>query len=113
MIDELEASDYRADTLVLLTYDEGGGYFDHVAPPPDSPADGKPYGTRVPLLAVGPFARANSVSHTTMEHSSIVKFIEWNWLGLETGQLGNRDTMVANLGSVLDPTTTGVTVPAQ
>ena len=113
LIDELEASDYRADTLVLLTYDEGGGYFDHVAPPPDSPADGKPYGTRVPLLAVGPFARANFVSHATMEHSSIVKFIEWNWLGQQTGQLGNRDTMVANLGSLLDPTTTGVTVPAQ
>ena len=38
----------------------------------------------------------------TLEHSSIVKFIEWNWLG-STGQLGERDAVVANLGSLLDP----------
>jgi len=48
----------------------------------------------------------------TMEHSSIVKFIEWNWLGHKTGQLGTRDTVVNNLGSLLDPATTGVAVPA-
>jgi len=82
-----------------------------VAPPPDSTVDGKPYGTRIPLLAVGPFVRKNFVSHVTMEHSSIVKFIEWNWLGHKTGQLGTRDTVVHNLGSVLDPTQTGVAVP--
>ena len=38
-----------------------------------------------------------------MEHSSIVKFIEWNWLGHKTGQLGTRDAHVNNLGSMLDP----------
>ena len=47
----------RSDTLVLLTYDEGGGFFDHVAPPPTSTVDDQPYGTRVPLIAIGPFAR--------------------------------------------------------
>jgi phospholipase C len=113
LVAQLEGSAYQSDTLVLVTYDEGGGYFDHVAPPADSAVDGKPYGTRVPLLALGPFARTNFISHATMEHSSIVKFIEWNWLGQQTGQLGNRDTLVANLGSVLDPNTTGVVVPEQ
>jgi phospholipase C len=73
--------------------------------------DGQPYGPRVPLLAIGPFARKGTISHTTMEHSSIVKFIEWNWLG-GTGQLGARDATVNNLGSMLDPSATGVTVPA-
>ena len=53
----------------------------------------------------------NFVSHVTMEHSSIVKFIEWNWLGEKTGQLGHRDAIVANLGSLLDPAKTGVAVP--
>jgi hypothetical protein len=40
-----------------------------------------------------------------------VKFIEWNWLGGKTGQLGTRDTVVNNIGSLLDPSTTGTTVP--
>lgn len=111
MIDATLASPYAGDTLVLFTYDEGGGYFDHVAPPPASAVDGKPYGTRVPFLAVGPFARKNFVSHVTMEHSSLVKFIEWNFLGGKTGQLGTRDTVVSNIGSVLDPATTGIPVP--
>jgi hypothetical protein len=46
-----------------------------------------------------------------MEHSSIVKFLEWNFLGQTTGQLGTRDAVVANIGSVLDPKATGVAVP--
>ncbi|HEY2366640.1 MAG TPA: alkaline phosphatase family protein, partial [Polyangiaceae bacterium] len=111
MIDAVELSPYAGDTLVILTYDEGGGYYDHVTPPPTSAIDGKPYGTRVPFLAVGPFVKKNFVSHVVMEHSSLVKFIEWNFLGGKTGQLGTRDTVVNNIGSVLDPATTGVAVP--
>jgi phospholipase C len=112
VVAQIEASRYASDTLVLLVYDEGGGYFDHVAPPGVGPVDGQPYGTRVPMLALGPFARTNFVSHAMMEHSSIVKFIEWNWLGQKTGQLAGRDAVVANLGSLLDPSATGVAVPA-
>ena len=111
MIDAVLDSPYAGDTLVLFTYDEGGGYFDHVAPPPTSAVDGKPYGTRIPFLAVGPFVKKNFVSHVTMEHSSLVKFIEWNFLGGKTGQLGTRDAVVNNIGSLLDPATTGVPVP--
>jgi phospholipase C len=111
LIQAIEHSPFRDDTLVLLTYDEGGGYFDHVAPPATSSVDNQPYGMRIPLLAVGPFARSNFVSHVTMEHASLVKFIEWNWLGQKTGQLGGRDTVVANIGSMLDPSATGVSVP--
>ena len=108
---QVAASRYASDTLLLVTYDEGGGYFDHVTPPPPSPIDHQPYGTRIPLLAVGPFAAAGTVSHVVMEHSSIVKFIEWNFLGAATGQLEGRDAVVANLGSLLDPSATGVAVP--
>jgi phospholipase C len=96
----IAASDYAPDTLVLVTWDEGGGFFDHVAPPPPG-SDGQPYGTRVPLIAIGPHARAGAISHVTMEHSSIVAFVEWNWLGARTGQLGGRDATVANIGSVV------------
>lgn len=111
LLDAVLASPYANTTLVLVTYDESGGYFDHVSPPANSAIDGKPYGPRVPMLALGYFARQGFVSHVTMEHSSIVKFIEWNWLGGTTGQLGTRDTVVNNLGSLLDPVRTGTPVP--
>jgi len=75
--------------------------------------DNQPYGTRIPLLAIGRFAQKGTVSHVQMEHSSIVKFLEWNYLGGKTGQLGARDTVVNNIGSLLDPTQTGTMVPDQ
>jgi hypothetical protein len=46
-----------------------------------------------------------------MEHSSIVKFLEWNFL-TKTGQLQARDAVVNNLGSLLDAAKTGLEVPA-
>jgi phospholipase C len=111
LVNAIESSAYGPSTLVLLTYDEGGGYFDHVAPPAASSVDGKPYGTRIPLMAIGPFARKNHVSHVPMEHSSIVKFLEWYFLGQKTGQLGGRDAVVNDLGSLIDPGASGVAVP--
>jgi len=109
---------YKDNTLVLLTWDEGGGFYDHVAPPPSPPLDvdsdesGQPvpYGTRVPMLAVGAFARKGAISHVPMEHSSIVKFLEYNFL-TQVGQLDARDKWVNNIGSVLDPTATGLPIP--
>jgi phospholipase C len=110
-IQAVEASCYKDNTLILLTWDEGGGYFDHIAPPPDSAADQQPYGTRVPLLAIGRFAKKGAVSHVQMEHSSLVKFLEWNFLAGKTGQLGARDVEVNNIGSLLDPVAVGAVVP--
>jgi phospholipase C len=112
IVSQIQASAYAASTLVLVAWDESGGYFDHVAPPATNPSDNKAYGPRIPLIAVGPFTKKNYVSHVTMEHSSIVKFIEWNWLGMQTGQLQTRDTNVNNIGDLLDPAATGATVPA-
>ncbi len=111
VVDAIFGSQYAKSTLVLLTWDEGGGFFDHVAPPPTSPVDNQPYGTRVPIIAIGPFAKKNYISHVTIEHSSIVKFIEWNFLE-DTGQLGARDAVVNNIGDLLDPGRVGVVVPA-
>ncbi len=61
-IDAIEHSKAAKHTLILLTYDEGGGYYDHVAPPPTSTVDNQPYGPRIPMIAIGPFARAGAVS---------------------------------------------------
>ncbi len=111
LVQRLLDSPYADKTLILLTYDESGGYFDHISPPPNSTVDGMAYGARVPTLAIGRFARRNAISHVVLEHSSIVRFIEWNWLHGQTGQLGTRDAVVHNIGSLLDSATTGVVVP--
>ena len=114
VIQTISESSYASSTLILLTWDEGGGFFDHVAPPPSIDTDDAnhpvPYGTRVPLLAIGPFAKAGTVSHVTMEHSSIVRFLEYNFVG-PVGQLGHNDAQVANIGSLLDANATGVHIP--
>jgi phospholipase C len=111
VVDSVLHSSYAKNTLILVTPDESGGFFDHVAPPMESLIDFQPYGPRIPLLAIGYFAKPNSISHVQMEHSSIVKFIEWNWLG-QTGQLGGRDLIVNNIGSLLDPEKTEIQVPS-
>jgi phospholipase C len=110
----IQASSYASSTLVLLTWDEGGGFYDHVAPPASIDTDDKnapvPYGTRVPMIAIGPFARKGTVSHVTMEHSSVVRFLEYNFIG-PTGQLQHNDAKVANIGSLLDASKTGIAIP--
>jgi len=50
------------------------------------------------------------VSHVQMEHSSVVRFLEYNFVG-PVGQLGGNDAKVANIGSLLDPSATGIVVP--
>jgi phospholipase C len=84
------------NTAFFLTYDEHGGYYDHVPPPraikPDStapiPVPGQPplapgafdrYGFRVPTVVVSPWARANYVSNVVQDHTSITAFIEHKW----------------------------------
>ena len=46
-----------------------------------------------------------------MEHSSIVKFIEWNWLKGESGQLNTRDSNVNSIGDLIDPVVAGLIIP--
>ena len=77
---------YKDNTLILMTPDESGGFYDHVSPPPDSVVDGQTYGPRTFLVAVGAMTKKNYISHVQAEPSSIIKFIEWNWLG-QTGQV--------------------------
>ena len=61
---------------ILITTDEGGGYYDSgYIQIVDFFGDG----TRVPLLAVSPFTKKGSVDHTYYDHASVLKFIERNW----------------------------------
>ena len=60
-------------SVLFFTYDEGGGFFDHVAPPQ---VDAYGMGFRVPTLVISPYAKRGYVSAQLYEHSSILKFIE-------------------------------------
>jgi phospholipase C len=79
--DALVSGPAWSQSVLLLTYDEGGGFFDHL-PPPNScvarPQDAAFFelGTRVPLIAVSPWARRGYVSKSVKEHTSITRFIE-------------------------------------
>ncbi len=83
------ASPLWSSTALFLTYDEHGGYFDHVPPPHATPPDNiapilqpgdEPggfdrYGVRVPAAVISPFSRPHYVSHVVNDHTSILKFI--------------------------------------
>src|SRR6266478_3347804 len=73
---QIMASRYWPRVAVVITYDEGGGWFDHVRPPA---VDRFGLGTRVPALVVSPYARRGLVAHGQYEHASILKLIEWRW----------------------------------
>jgi len=76
-------------TVILVTFDEGGGYYDSgYVQPLDFFGDG----TRVPFIAVSPYARAGHVDHTYYDHASIIKFIEYNW-GLPHLSARSRDNL--------------------
>lgn len=73
------------DALVILTYDEFGGFFDHVNPPV---IDRWGPGSRIPAIVIGPFAKKGFVDSTQYETVSILSFIEHRW-GLQP--LAERD----------------------
>jgi phospholipase C len=69
-------------TVIIVTYDEHGGFFDHVSPPPvKTQAPSKEYddfetlGVRVPALIISPFVQKGTVFHGQLDHTSILKFI--------------------------------------
>jgi phospholipase C len=76
VLEKLRASPQWPDMLVVLTYDENGGYWDHV-PPPAGAGWGDRFGpgTRVPAILIGPQVRRGFVDHTPYDTGSILKFV--------------------------------------
>ena len=81
IVNAIGGSSYWSNTAVIITWDDWGGWYDHV-PPPKVIADrtswgsGYVYGFRVPLIIVSSYAKAGYVSHVTHDFGSILKFIE-------------------------------------
>jgi phospholipase C len=76
IVSQVEASSYANDTVIFITEDEGGGYYDSgYVQPLDFFGDG----TRIPLIVVSPLVKPSYISHGYADHVSIIKFIERNW----------------------------------
>ena len=102
-------------TALVITYDEWGGFFDHVTPPrlpddaPTKDFDRNQAGFRVPSFVFSPFARRGGIDHGVYDHTSILKFVEWRW-GL--APLAPRDAAARNIAYALDFAKPNLSVPS-
>jgi phospholipase C len=124
-VNQIEKSKFWSSTAIVITYDDSDGWYDHQNSPRvngsnttedaavcttapvrlgDTPARCG-YGPRLPLVVISPYTRENYVSHNVTDQSSVVKFIEDNWLwGQSTGR-GSFDRIAGSLdarGGVLN-----------
>ena len=102
-------------TLLLITYDEHGGFYDHVRPPglsadlhnpaPDGPPDDDPhfkrYGVRVPAFVVSPWVQPGSVSHATYDNTSPLNTILRRFCPDAVTSMGQRTASALHVGSLL------------
>ena len=132
IINTLIASPNWKDSAAFLTYDEGGGLYDHVPPQNAVAPDGIPVsdllstdicfsgctggaagftrtGFRVPFIVISPFAKPHYVSHTVADHTAILKYIEDRY-GLP--RLSARDAAQASLDEFFDFSAPNLKPPA-
>jgi phospholipase C len=88
LIDAIMRSPDWNSTAIFLSWDDWGGFYDHVVPPR---VDGNGYGLRVPGIVISPYARRGFIDHQVLSHDAYVKFIEDDFLA----------------GERIDPTTDG------
>lgn len=96
VVNAIGNSAYWSDTAIFITWDDWGGWYDHVTPPIYNFYE---YGFRVPLIVVSPYAKANYVSHKMHDFGSILRFIEENFY-LPT--LGYADSRGDDLSDCFD-----------
>ncbi len=114
VINALRDSPLWRKTLFILTYDEHGGYYDHVPPPKALAPDNIPpsvnpgektydgfarYGFRVPSMVIGPYSKRNHVSHVVYDHTSVLAFLERKW---NLPAMTKRDANANDLTDFLD-----------
>jgi len=96
IVNAVRNSSYWGHSLIVVTYDEHGGRWDHVAPPTSNGMWGD--GSRVPAIVIGPFAKSHFVDHTQHDTLSIIKTIEERF-GLDP--LTTYDANASSLASAL------------
>ena len=101
IVNALMASPDWDQTAVFITWDDWGGFYDHVAPPE---IDGFGLGFRVPAITISPYAKEGFVDSKQGEFSSILRFIEQNWhLGPLTKRDARGNDMTQNFDFSQDP----------
>jgi phospholipase C len=109
-------------TLLIYTYDEHGGYYDHVPPPAAIPPDDIPpsvqppdasaaynmYGPRVPAIVVSPYSRPSGVTNVVHDHTSVLATLEAKW---NLPALTNRDANAETVMDFLDVNNAALAVP--
>ncbi|MDA8231466.1 MAG: acid phosphatase [Magnetospirillum sp.] len=96
ILESIERSPMWSTTAIIVTYDENGGFYDHVPPPR---IDRWGPGNRVPAVIISPFAKKGQVDHTVYDTASILKFIEARF-GL--APLTDRDARADGLSGAFD-----------
>jgi phospholipase C len=96
LIQRLMQSPYWESSVFLWSYDDWGGWYDHVVPPT---VDDWGYGMRVPALLVSPYAKQGYIDSTQLDYTSALKFIEENW---DLEPLADRDRQANNFLDAFD-----------
>lgn len=107
----IRTSPYWWTSLLIITYDEHGGYYDHVAPPAATPPGDNPgnslnthgfdfsqYGVRVPAVVISPYAVKGTIYHTLYDHTSVLKTLETLW---NMDSLTDRDARANDLVNII------------
>jgi phospholipase C len=135
VINTIEQSPAWTNTVIIITYDDSDGWYDHVSnvvngsetardgfSGPGKCGDGTTalpgvnastlhaqgrcgYGPRLPLLVISPWAKANYVSHTVTDQSSILRYIEDTFLNQQRIGQGSYDQIAGSIGDMLDLST--------
>ncbi len=110
IVNEIGNSPYWANTAIIITWDDWGGWYDHVAPKVVNDGvswgSGYVYGFRVPLVVVSPYAKAAYISHNTHDFGSILKYIETTF---NLPSLGYADAPADDLSDCFNLTQTPIT----
>jgi len=104
IVNAIGTSSYWSNTAIVITWDDWGGWYDHVSPPQviddgTSWGSGYVYGFRVPLIVISPYAKASHISHVTHDFGSVLNLIE-NTFGLAS--LGYADAHADDLSDCFD-----------
>ena len=110
IVNAIGNSAYWSNTAIIITWDDWGGWYDHVAPKVISDGvswgSGYVYGFRVPLIVMSPYAKAGYISHVTHDFGSVLKFIETTY---SLPSLGYADVAADNLSDCFDLTQPPIT----
>jgi phospholipase C len=96
IVNAVGSSKYWSSCAIVITWDDWGGWYDHVAPPIYNSYE---LGMRVPLVVVSPYAKSAYVSHTQYEFGSILKFVEETF---GTGSLNTTDARANSIGDMFN-----------